>query len=60
MFAFCRRLFREEAGATSVEYAVVLACLLMVIIASVLAFGGQTGTLWGNTHQSLTGAGLGQ
>ena len=60
MKTFLRRFLRDERGTTSVEYAVVLACLLMVIIGSVVAFGGQTGTLWGNTHQSLTGAGLGK
>lgn len=54
-----RRFWTDDQGTTSVEYAVVLACLLMVIIGTVLSFGGQAGTLWGQTQQNLSEAGLG-
>lgn len=56
---FCRRFISDERGTTSVEYAVMLACVLMMVISAVVVFGGQTGTLWGNSNQKLTGAGLG-
>ena len=56
----CRLLLTDERGTTSVEYAVMLACVLMMVISAVVVFGGQTGTLFGNTETSLTGAGLGK
>lgn len=55
-----RRFITEECGATSVEYAVVLACVLMAVISAVVVFGGQTGTLYGNTDTKLKSAGLGK
>lgn len=56
----CRRLIADERGTTSVEYAVMLACVLLMVISGVLVFGGQTGTLYGTSSQKLTGAGLGR
>lgn len=56
----CRRFISDDSGATSVEYAVVLACVLMAVISAVVVFGGQTGTLYGKTETKLTGAGLGK
>jgi pilus assembly protein Flp/PilA len=39
---------REEDGPTAVEYAVMLALILAVIIASVAIIGTQTNTMYGN------------
>lgn len=54
-----RRLLIDDAGTTSVEYAVMLALLLATIIAGVSIFGGQTGTLFGETNQNLESHGFG-
>ncbi|HOM17925.1 MAG TPA: Flp family type IVb pilin [Thermoguttaceae bacterium] len=42
-----RRCLKEEQAATSVEYAVMLALILMVVIAGIAALGGESHTLWG-------------
>jgi pilus assembly protein Flp/PilA len=53
------RIIREEDATTSVEYAVMLAMIIMVCIGTVAAFGGQTGSLWGSTNTKLNSAGFG-
>ena len=42
------RFVREEEGPTAVEYAVMLALILAVIIVSVAVIGTQTNTMYGN------------
>lgn len=49
---------RNEEGATAVEYAVLLALILVVLIASITSFGSSTGGMWGNIHSELDGAGF--
>ena len=49
----------SEDGPTSVEYAVLLALILMAIIGAVGAVGAQTGGMWGNIDRDMTTAGLG-
>jgi Flp pilus assembly pilin Flp len=46
------RLVRDEAGATAVEYALVLGGIAAVIIVMVFAFGGKTNNLYKNTATS--------
>ncbi len=50
---FIKRLIREEDGPTAVEYAVMLALIIGVIIASVTIFGGATGTLFGDISDNI-------
>jgi pilus assembly protein Flp/PilA len=57
-----RQLYRfvfDAEGATAVEYAVMLAMILMAIIASVGVIGAQTGGMWGNIQKGLQAAGFG-
>lgn len=53
------RLLRDEDAATAVEYAVMLALILLVAIGSISALGTQSGGMWGGIDNDLTAAGLG-
>ena len=41
------RFIRDEEAATSVEYSVMLALILMVVLAAVDAVGAKSAGLWG-------------
>lgn len=46
---------KEEEGATAVEYAIMLALIILVCIGSVRVLGGSANNLWGgNLHEVLT------
>jgi len=49
----------EDDGATAVEYAVMLAMILLSAIATISVFGNESGGLWGGIDTDLSGAGLG-
>ena len=53
-------LLAGEQGATAVEYAVVLALILLACIGSIMIFGNQTGRMWTGVGSDLKNAGLGQ
>ena len=59
MYQFLCTLLRDDDGATAVEYAVMLALILMAVFASVAAVGNNTNTLWTNSAASLKAAGVG-
>lgn len=50
---FIKRLLTEEDGPTAVEYAVVLAAIVMVCIAAIAAVGTQTNSLFENSVTEL-------
>ena len=52
-------LCREEA-ATAVEYAVLLALILLAVIAGVKTLGNGTGNMWGGIETQTANAGLGK
>jgi pilus assembly protein Flp/PilA len=52
------RLLREEEGTTAVEYAVVLAMILMTIVGAIGAVGSETGGMWGGIINGLTAIGF--
>jgi Flp pilus assembly pilin Flp len=54
-----RWLCHDSAAVTSVEYAVMLALILGVILISVKLLGTNTKALWTNNSSTLQGAGLG-
>lgn len=54
------KLIRREDAATAVEYAVLLALILVVIIGAVATFGSETGGLWGGIDSSLEDTQFGQ
>ncbi|MDA0835364.1 MAG: Flp family type IVb pilin [Planctomycetota bacterium] len=57
--SFWRNLLNEESGPTAVEYAVMLALILMSVITAVSAVGSGSGGMWGNVDTQLDAAGLG-
>jgi pilus assembly protein Flp/PilA len=60
MLRFFTRLLNEEDGPTAVEYAVLLALILVSIISVIGALGSQTGGMWGKNQDELINAGLGK
>ncbi len=53
------KFLRNEDAATAVEYAVMLALILLVAISSISALGAQSGGMWGGIDSDLAGAGFG-
>jgi pilus assembly protein Flp/PilA len=51
-------ILRNEQGATSVEYAVVLALILIAVIGAIGSLGAETGGLWGGINTDLEDAGF--
>ena len=51
---FFKRFLCEEQAATAVEYAVMLAMILMVVLGAVTAVGAQGGGLWSGINDELT------
>jgi len=51
------RFLRDESAATSVEYSVILALILMVVLSAIVLVGNQTGSLWGNIATSIESPG---
>ena len=48
----------DEEAATAVEYAVMLAMILLSVIGAIGAVGSQTGGLWGNIRSDLQNVGF--
>ena len=51
---------RSDAAATSVEYAVILALILLVMLGAIGALGTETGGSWGGIKTKLDTAGFGK
>ena len=43
---FLARFRRDDSGATAIEYGLIAALVFLVILTSVTAFGGKTGTMY--------------
>ncbi|MEX0611003.1 MAG: Flp family type IVb pilin [Pirellulales bacterium] len=54
-----KRFLRGSEAATAVEYAVMLALILIAVIGSIGAVGAQTGGMYGGIRDNLIGHGLG-
>lgn len=52
------KFLREEQAATAVEYAVMLALILLAIIGTIQALGGASGTMWGSHYTKMKAAGF--
>lgn len=50
--------FENDNAATAVEYAVMLALILLSIIAAISQVGGASGSMWGNNNTQLKNAGF--
>ena len=48
-----KRFRDSECAATATEYAIMLAFIAGVILASLAAFGNESGTFWGRTGDTL-------
>ncbi len=46
MINWLTKLFNDDEAATAVEYAVLLALILVVVIGAIGTFGTETGGLW--------------
>lgn len=49
---------RDEEAATAVEYAVLLALILISVISAIGTVGSQSGGMWGGIESSLDAAGF--
>lgn len=52
------KILREERAATSVEYAVLLAMILMAVLGGIGTIGSQAGGMWSNIVAQLRAAGF--
>ena len=50
------QFLRQEEAATAVEYAVMLAMILLAVIGAIGAVGGQASNLWGDIDSDITAA----
>jgi pilus assembly protein Flp/PilA len=48
-----RNLVRDESAATAVEYAVLVALILVAVMGAIATFGSETGGLWGGIDTQL-------
>ena len=56
MYTYLRRLIRHDDGATAVEYAVMLALILLVCIGSIALLGTSTASTWLNNSNAIESA----
>jgi pilus assembly protein Flp/PilA len=54
---FVARFLRDDAAATAVEYAVMLAMILLLAFAAISGFGGKTSALWNAILTGILGTG---
>lgn len=50
--------FKDEAGATAVEYSIMAALIVAVIISSVFLFGEEVKELFVHTNEEMTKHGM--
>ena len=50
------RFIRDEDGPTAVEYAVMLAMIIMVCLAAIALVGENTAALWSDNEKGLQSA----
>jgi pilus assembly protein Flp/PilA len=49
---------RDDQAATAVEYAVMLAMIIVVLIGTIGVVGAHTGGMWGGIQSDLKGVGF--
>ena len=50
---------KEESAATAVEYAVMLAAILLTVVTAIASVGSGTGGMWGGNQSALNAVGFG-
>ena len=53
-----RFFLNSEDGPTAVEYAVLLASILLVVIGTVVQLGSTSGGMWSNSQQQMEAVGI--
>ena len=53
------RLLRDEEATTAVEYAVLLAMIVMAAITAIGSLGSASSGVWGSVASTLSGIGFG-
>lgn len=53
-----RSLFTDEDGPTAVEYAVLLAAILLAVIGTIGTLGSTSGGIWADNNQKLEDVGF--
>lgn len=53
-----KQFCKDEGGTTSVEYAVMLGMILMVIFVTIVSFGQAQNLYWGGINNNLKGVGF--
>lgn len=56
--AIATRFFRDESGATAIEYGLFAALIAAVIVGTVVTLGGQTNSGFEAVRDALSGAGI--
>lgn len=56
MLSRLQRLIRDESGPTAVEYAVLLALILVVLMSAITAVGNSTSGVWSSDVSSIQNA----
>ncbi|MGB0069309.1 MAG: Flp family type IVb pilin [Isosphaeraceae bacterium] len=56
MLNYLLRFYRDDQAATAVEYAVLLALILIAIIAAINAVGNTTSGIWANDANKISTA----
>lgn len=56
MRRFLARFLRDEAGATAIEYGIILALMFLAILSAVMAFGGTSSGIFNKAMNTLRGA----
>ena len=51
-----KTFLNDSEGATAVEYAIMLALIIITTIGAIVVFGGENGALWGNTMDAVENA----
>ncbi len=54
-----KAILHDDEASTAVEYAVMLAMILIAVLGAVSMVGGQTGGLWGGIDTDLKSVGFG-
>lgn len=56
MRRFIARFLCDEAGATAIEYGIILALMFLVILSAVTAFGGSSSGIFNTAMNTLKAA----
>jgi pilus assembly protein Flp/PilA len=51
-----KRFWRDEAGATSIEYCLIASLIFVVIVTMVTSVGGKTGIMYDKISATVSGA----